>query len=239
MKKHLVSIYILAASALLLLLPACTLTCVTGSGTKVSEDRKVDDFTSLKVSGNFKVVLVQDSSLNLHITTDDNLMKYIKTSVEGGKLIVSNENVCPTGDQQLTIGVRNLNGIRISGAVEMASQGKINTGDMEMQLSGATKVTLDINAARLTTKGSGSTEINLKGQASTHDVDLSGSGNVNALDFIVGDYNISTSGSSDCSINVLRELNVHSSGSSSIKYRGTPTQINNSKSGSSSIEKVN
>ncbi|MEO8884573.1 MAG: head GIN domain-containing protein [Mucilaginibacter sp.] len=239
MKKYLSNIGLLTACALLLVLPACKLTCITGSGNKISEDRKVSDFTAIRISGNFKVKLVQDSSLNLHITTDDNLLKYIKTRVEGDKLIVSNEDVCTNGDQEITIGVHNLNALHASGAVEVTSDGKINTGDMEIELSGSTKVTLDLNAARLTTKGSGSTEVNLKGQASTHNIDLSGSGNVNALDFIVGDYNISTSGSSDCQINVLRELNVRSSGSSSIKYRGTPTQINNSKSGSSSIEKIN
>jgi hypothetical protein len=239
MKKYLLHIYMLAVCVLLLVLPSCNVACISGSGKKISEDRTVNDFTAIRVSGSFKVNLVQDSSLNVHITTDDNLMKYVKTKVEGGKLTISNEDVCTNGDQEVTIGVRNLNKIHVSGAVEMASNGKINTGDMEMEFSGSTKVTLDINASRLTTKGSGSTEVNLKGQASTHNIDLSGSGNVNALDFVVGDYNISTSGSSDCTINVLRELNVRSSGSSSIKYRGTPTQINNSKSGSSSIEKIN
>ncbi len=239
MKKIILTIYMLTAGVLLLLTPACKLTCITGSGKRVNENRKVSDFNIVKVSGSFKVILVQDSSLNVSITTDDNLLKYINTKVEDGKLVISNENVCPSGRQEITIGVRNLNAIHLSGSVEILSNGKINTGDMELSLSGSTKVTLDINAARLTTKGSGSTEVNLKGQASTHNVSLSGSGNINALDFVVGDYNISSSGSSDCAINVLRELNVRSSGSSSIKYRGTPTQINNSKSGSSSIQKIN
>ena len=239
MKKILLNAFILIAGVSLALLSGCQFRCVNGSGRVVTENRQMSDFTKIDVTGSFKIILVQDSSLTLHITTDDNLFKYINTSVDGDKLKISNKNICNSAGQTITIGVRNLKELHATGAVEVASNGKINADEISLRLSGATKVTLDLNAGRVITKGTGSTEVNLKGQASTHDVNLSGSGNLNALDFIVGDYNISSSGSSDCSINVLRELNVHSSGSSAIKYRGTPTQINNSKSGSSSIEKVN
>jgi hypothetical protein len=88
------------------------------------------------------------------------------------------------------------------------------------------------------TKASGSSEIRLKGQAGSHEVDLSGSGKVEAVDFEVGNYRINTSGSSQLRINVLNDLQVNSSGSSDIAYRGNPKRINNDKSGSSSLQRI-
>ncbi len=238
MKLNLLRRFIIIAGISVAFLSSCDSDCVTGSGNIKQETRKVEDFTKIEVSGSYKIILVQDSSLSLNISADDNLLEYIKTSVDGNTLSIKNKNIC-SDDITVTIGVRNLEEIHTSGAVELSSNGKIKTGDINLHFSGSTKTTLDLNAARVSTQGSGSTEINLTGQASTHDIELSGSGNVNAFDFIVGDYNIHTSGSTDCQINVLRALNVHSSGSSSIQYRGNPTEVNNDKSGSSSLEKVN
>jgi hypothetical protein len=237
MKKHLLKAFI-GIIGVCMLLSSCDADCELGSGNIKQENRKVSDFTKIDVSGKYRIVLVQDSSLSLNISADDNLLEHIKTSVTGDVLHITSKNIC-SDDIAITIGVRNLEEVHASGSVDISSTGNIHTSDLNLKFSGSTKITLDLNAARVSTKGSGSTEINLKGQATTHDIDLSGSGNVNALDFVVGDYNISTSGSSDCQINVLRELNVHSSGSSSIQYRGNPTQVSNHKSGSSSIEKIN
>jgi len=98
---------------------------------------------------------------------------------------------------------------------------------------------MDLNAANVSTSGSGVTELNLKGQATSHDIDLSGSGHVYALDFVVGACDIQTSGVGHSEVNVLNKLSVHSSGASEVKYRGNPSSVTNDKSGASSIEKVN
>lgn len=239
MKKSILNLILFIAGISLILLSSCRLTCVRGSGNQISETRKVGDFTRIDVSGEFKVNLKQDSSSSLTIMADDNLLKYIKTSVNGDKLrIYTKKNICGSGELVVNVGVRNLNEVDASGAVSVASNGKITTGDLRFNLSGATKVTMDLNAANVSTEGSGATKINLTGQASSHNIDLSGAGKVNAFDFVVGNYNIETSGATKCQINVLNSLTVHTSGASSIQYRGNPKTINNDKSGASSIKKV-
>jgi hypothetical protein len=213
--------------------------CVHGSGNAITEDRKVDDFTKIDVSGGYKITLKQDSSLSLKITADDNVMKYIRTTVDGDKLRISTKkNICAKKAIEIVIGVRNLDGLKGSGAIEMASNGKLNVKDLAIQLSGASKVNLDLNATSVTTKGTGATEINLKGQAASHTVNLTGSGKVYALDFVVGKYDIETTGASECKINVLTDLNVHTTGASEIEYRGNPTNVNTSKAGASSVKKI-
>lgn len=129
-------------------LSACRFNCVHGSSHIVSEDRKVGDFSKISVSENYKVVLKQDSSMAVKVTADDNLLKYIKTETEGSKLhIFSKRSLCNNGQLVINIGVKNLDEIKASGAVEIESDGTIHTQDLHLNLSGATKITMALNAA--------------------------------------------------------------------------------------------
>ncbi|WP_295797329.1 head GIN domain-containing protein [Mucilaginibacter sp.] len=219
-------------------LASCRLGCVHGSGHQQSESRKVDGFEKITISGGFKVILKQDSTLDIKITADDNLLKYIRTTVSGDRLKISTKrNLCNTGQMTVYVGIKRLNELKASGAVEVESDGKITTQDIEFNLSSATKLTLDLNAANVRTTGSGVTTINLKGQATSHDVEMAGSGKLHAFDFVVSNCSISSSGVGHSEVNVLNKLNVHSSGASDVKYKGNPA-VNNDKSGASSVEKA-
>jgi hypothetical protein len=229
----------IAGVSIAALASGCMLTCVHGSGHQVTESRKVGNFTKLDISGGFKIVLKQDSSLSLNITADDNLLKYVKTNVDDGVLhIYTKKNFCNSGQMVLNIGIRQLEEIKGSGAIEVVADGKITTKDIAFRTSGASKITLDLDAANVTTEGSGASEMFLTGQASSHHVEISGVGKIHAFDFVVGNYYISTSGAGECQINVLHSLEVHSSGASDVKYKGNPSSVTNDKSGASSVNKV-
>jgi len=213
--------------------------CVKGSGTVGAEDRKITNFTKLNIAGDYTIILKQDSSLTLNISGDDNLLKYVRTDMDGDELkIDTKKNLCSKHGFTVKIGVRNINDIRASGAVDMSSDGKLNVKDISMSFSGACKVNMDMAANNVRTEGSGSTEVTLKGQAANHSVEFTGSGKLSALDFVVNKYTIHTTGASHSQINVLNELNVSSTGSSDIEYRGNPATINNNKTGASSIKKI-
>ena len=138
----------------------------------------------------------------------------------------------------INVGVGRLEEIKSSGGVEVTGDGKLTTGDLRLDLSGAAKLTLNLNAAHVTTEGSGAVELNLSGQATSHDIDLTGSGDIKAVDFIVSDCNIQTSGVGHLEVNVLKTLNINSAGASEVKYKGNPS-ITQTKAGVSSVEKIN
>jgi hypothetical protein len=240
MKRYFTLLIVIAAISTALL-SSCRFECKRGSGNPATENRKVTDFKKIKIDGGYKLNLKQDSSLTVTVTADDNLLKYIKTEVSGNELHINtgHKNLCPNGDIVINVGVHNLEAIETSGAVEINGIGKLVTHDIDLKFSGSTKINLELDAANIHTEGSGASEINLKGQASSHTVNFSGDGSLHAFDLVTGNYTISTSGSSDCEINVLHDLNVQSSGASSIKYKGNPAHVNNDKSGSSTITKIN
>jgi hypothetical protein len=240
MKKN----HLLLSAALLLFVAAlssCGGICYHGSGKQATETRKTGAFKQIDVSGNYVVRIKQDSSEQITIMADDNLLKHIITRVEGDKLrIYSKKGLCnKSGQVVLQIGVRHLNELSAAGAIEVAGDGTLNVQDFALSLSGISKVALNLNAANVKTDITGSGEISLTGQATSHAVTISGNGTLNALDFVVNKYTISTSGNGNCKINVLNELNVSSRGSSNIQYRGNPTKISNDKAGASSLTKIN
>jgi hypothetical protein len=216
------------------------LDCIDGSGNQISQDRNVGSFTFVETSGSIKVVLKQGPENAVKITADDNIIKDIETKVKGNRLIIDLDgNFCNVGPITVYVTSKDYEGVEASGAVEILSDGKLNVKDFELGLSGASKVNLDLNAADVKTSSSGDSEISLKGQAGSHELKLSGSSSVEALDFVVGRYRIESSGSSESRINVLNELNISSSGSSDVEYRGNPSSIKNDESGASSLKKIN
>jgi hypothetical protein len=239
MKNILKASFLIAAVAFTCVFQSCINNCIKGSGVENTETRKFGDFSSIEIQGAYKVVLKQDSSMGIKITGDDNLIKYIKTGVNGGKLhIYSKKNFCSKGAITLNIGVGKLESLSADGAVELTGDGKLNVENLKVSLSGANRVTLDLNAANFSAEGSGANELFLTGQAAASKIIYTGSGKLHAFDFVVGDYSVSTTGASNCEINVLKTLKVSTMGAADIKYKGSPANIQNEKSGASKLTKV-
>ena len=212
--------------------------CIEGSGNQISDSRKVEPFTYVETSGSIKLVLKQGQQ-DLRIVADDNIIKEIRTKVSGNTLKIDVDgNFCNTGQITVYLSSQSYEGVDVSGAVEIVSDGLLQLKDFELQLSGSSKVNLNLNAANVRTQSSGASEIFLKGQASSHEVELSGSSSIDALDFVVGKYRIESSGASNSKINVLSDLRVKSSGASDVEYRGNPSNVSNDDSGASSVRKI-
>ena len=238
-KTNLIPIAFIALLAIAVL-PSCRFRCTKGSGHHVSENTKVSNFTRISVSGGFKVTLKQDSSLNVSVNADDNLVKYIHVESDGNELkIYTKKNMCPSGEMTVTIGLRNLERLKGSGAISFVSDGKINAKDLDIKLNGASNVDMDLTAGNVSTQTAGASQINLKGQATSHRIEMTGNGNVRAFDFVVGKYEIRTTGASDCEINVLNDLQVNATGASDVKYKGNPANVNTSKLGAATVTHVN
>ncbi|MVN89886.1 head GIN domain-containing protein [Mucilaginibacter aquatilis] len=239
--KNRIALFLVAVAAVgAFALSSCHIGCIKGSGTPATETRQLGNFSKIDISGGFKVTLKQDTGKQLTVTTDDNLMKYIRTEVSGDKLrIYTRKNICNDAPIVVNLNVKSLSEVVGAGAIELLSDGRINTQNLKLQFSGANKINLDLSAADLLTQAKGVTEINLKGQAASHNVEIAGTAQIKAFDFVAGKYVINAAGDAECEINVLKSLEVNSQGASNIKYRGNPTDVKTDKAGAASVKKVN
>jgi len=228
-------------SAAVLLLSSCSgFDCINGSGNQVTENREIGTFTQVETSGSLKIVLSQDSTSSVRILADDNIQKEIQTRLSGNTLKIDIEgNICDAGPVTIYLGSKDYQKIESSGSVEVLSEGKLNLNELDLELHGSSKVMLDLNVKSLRTSSSGSSEIVLKGQAGTHDLDMTGSSSVEALEFVVGVYQINSTGASKSRINVLNSLEVNSRGASDVEYKGKPSKIKKDNSGASVVRSIN
>jgi hypothetical protein len=75
MKKLNFKIVILVAAVSVVLFSSCRrFKCLKGKGDIRTENRKMQGFTKIDISGGYKVILKQDSSESIVISIDDNLM---------------------------------------------------------------------------------------------------------------------------------------------------------------------
>jgi hypothetical protein len=228
-------------SAAVLLLSSCNgFDCINGSGNQVTESRDIGTFTQVETSGSLKIVLSQDSTSSVRILADDNIQEEIQTRLSGNTLKIDFDgNFCDAGPVTIYLGSKDYQKIESSGSVEVLSEGELNLNELDLELHGSSKVMLDLNVKSLRTSSSGSSEIVLKGQAGTHDLDMTGSSSVEALEFVVGEYQINSTGASKSRINVLNSLEVNSRGASEVEYKGKPSKIEKDNSGASVVRSIN
>jgi len=213
--------------------------CISTQGEVTSEQRTVDDFTKIELEGAFKVNISQDSFSMMKITAHENVIQQVKSRVSGKTLKIElDKRLCDSGIVEIALSSKQWESIEASGASEITGTNLINADNLDIDLSGASKINLNLIVSRLKTETSGSSEIVLTGQCRQHIMNLSGSNKTEAFGFVVSDYRIETSGSSKLNINVLNNLEVKSSGMSDVQYKGTPKNISHNKSGSSNLIKA-
>ncbi len=96
----------------------------------------------------------------------------------------------------------------------------------------------NISADQTKVELSGSGNITMAGTAKSLQATLTGSGNITCSDLPVQSATARLSGSGNITVNASQSLDASITGSGNIKYRGNPAKVNQSVSGSGSINSI-
>ena len=202
------------------------ITGVKGDGHVVKEDRSVSSFTSLEVSGAFNVYLYQGNAEKLTVEADQNLMQHIKTEVKADRLkIYTDEDIKKATKLNIYLTFEELEMMSISGAVSVEGEDLMHFDELYLDGSGASEITLNLEAAELKTDFSGASEIELSGEAKSVRFDISGASEIDAADFRITNCKLDVSGAADASVNVSGNLEVDVSGAATVRYKGNPKVV--------------
>lgn len=209
-----------------------------GNGKIIKETRTFENFNSIDISGAFQIHLKQDSITSIEIETDENLMKHIYSEINERTLIIENKvSIKGSKPIHIYISTPNYEEIDLSGAIDLSNSDTLKLETLKIDISGSSKIDLNVELKELLLECSGSGEINLAGKAANVKADLSGSSEINAFNFIADKFEFSSSGSSKANLNVVTNLIIESSGSTKLNYKGNPN-VDQKTSGSSKIIKV-
>ena len=115
------SLYIaVLLGAVIMLISACDINVIRGTGDLITETREVSNFDSIELAGSGDVVVVQNGNETLSVETDDNVMRFVVTEVRNGTLhlgLESESSISGISPSQLvfTVGIADLEGLAVSG----------------------------------------------------------------------------------------------------------------------------
>jgi hypothetical protein len=231
-----ISLFIMFLSA-----PACLDEIrLDGNGILKTENRILSGFSEVICSSNFRVNITRGNEFNVSVEAESNLLPYIKTEVNRGKLDIGVrgihilENTLP---MDVNIVMPALNAITVSGS------GEVNTGmfiadhfDIVVSGSGNVNTLLEAGTIEVTVSGSGNVE--MEGIADEAEMLVSGSGEIYAFEFPLLKCRATLSGSGRIYVDAHDFLDAIISGSGSVYYRGNP-RIDSRISGTGRIIKSN
>lgn len=225
----------------LLFLNACdTLQYKRGNGEMVVKTHYPDDFDEIAINGNYKVFLEKGNEPKVVINVDENLLEYIEVeSYQGILYISSTKKIRSKEEIKIFITYRNVKRISNSGVSAIFTESPLVSEKLNLTLSGAGLIEMELDVSTLEIKLSGAGYIKLKGSANNQVVSMSGAGGLDAYELESTDCDISISGVGGAKVYVSGTLIASVSGVGSIMYRGNPVHVNRKVSGIGKIQSIN
>ncbi len=211
---------------------------VRGNGTMITQTRNVGDYDKIAVGGSFNVKLVAGKEGKLTITIDENLLDYLITEVDKGKLKIKwkkGVNISTRKNILVTVPFEDIEAVILSGSGDVYTTDKIKAKDFKAVLSGSGNLKLSVTAQQIASTISGSGDIDLEGNTGDLSCIISGSGNINAYELQSNNADAKISGSGNIKVFVDDYLKARIAGSGNIRYKGNPKRQDTKVSGSGSV----
>jgi hypothetical protein len=212
---------------------------LVGSGNLETEAYAFADFTEVEIGSAFEFEIKQSGSYSINVTADDNVMDYVQVSKDGQTLKIRLGRVSLLGPVTLraSVTIPQLRGLTVSGASRGAVSDFSSTEDLNIAVSGASRVTGDITAGDIGFDVSGASTIQLEGSANDIAANVSGASHFNLDAFTVNNADVNFSGASSGTVNLDGRLDANLSGASRLLYIGEPTMGDINTSGASTLSR--
>lgn len=196
---------------------------------EATEKREVSLFNRIDFRGVGRLILSQGEKQFVTVTATDVVLPHVRTDVRDGVLIVSLRwwpgmllRIAEMKTLEVQLIVEELAGLKISGAGVVQSREKIQVKEMDIQLSGAGEISLELHGRRIDTRLTGAGSIVLWGEAEEQEIHLTGAGSIQAENLVTRSARIHSSGAGECRVHATETLDAKLSGAGSIRYRGNP-----------------
>ena len=217
---------------------------IKGNGQIKKETREVGDYTSLASQGSMDVQIEYGNANSIVIEADENLLPYIETIVENGKLSIrskKNVNLKSSSKMTVVVSMTKINSLQLSGSGNIKGSGAFtNDGKTDIGVSGSGNLALDFDSFKdLDLSVSGSGNIDLKSNATNSiNAKVSGSGNIDCSSISSKDVEAKLSGSGNIKVYASNSIDAKISGSGNVYYKGDAQNITSKVVGSGKVLKM-
>ena len=205
-----------ALSLLVIFSTSCDWKGIRGNGNIKTESRPVTAFTRIDAGGFYKLEW-RPGAPSFSLTTDENLLSHIETSVSGDVLkIEMHDSIAPTHGIKIAITSPSLAGASLSGAVEFNAA----------PISGAT----------FALETSGAAQVSLAGKVNRLLASLTGASKLKAADLPADDVELSVTGAGKADVTASNLLRASITGAGKVSYGGQPKSVEKKITGAGKIE---
>jgi len=216
------------------------------TGNVVTKEMDFTDFTNVEVGYAFKVEITHSDSYRVTITASKKLFDHIDVAKSGNTLKISLKplhfrfQLRPTLEAR--IAMPTLNKLRLAGATKGTVRGFSSQEDFDLNLSGASRLDIDMEAgeAKFEISGasrlsgnmkagdaefilSGASRAELSGSANNAVLSAWGASKLDLSHFALNDTSANLKGASKAALQVNGKLDLDLSGASKLNYTGNPT----------------
>ncbi len=218
---------------------SCDLNIKQGKGNIKSKEIEVSDFNIINIGGNYDVALIPSDESKVIINTDENLMQYINVELYDQTLSINNVHHLK-GSHGISINIfyKKLNKIYSSGTSEIKHEGPLKAEDLEINLSGAGAIDMELETSKIDVTLSGAGVITLSGETNIQEVHISGAGGLMASELKSLECNIGLSGLGGAEVFVTEKLTASITGVGGIVYAGNPKLIEKQITGYGKIKRA-
>jgi hypothetical protein len=215
---------------------------INGSGKVDTRTFDLAGFDRVQVNNAFQVEIAKASTFSVKVEADDNLFQHMDITASGGTLSVRLKPgvAFVRATQKVSVSMPDLKAISVGGAsrcsvsgfaspdaFEVSASGASNleitdvkAGATDIVVSGASRVTGDIQMAAGSLAVSGASTLELEGQGADIRLNVSGASNGRLEDFKAASIGANISGASNAAVTLSGKLDAEVSGASRLTYAG-------------------
>ncbi len=202
----------------------------------------VSEFNSVTLKSIGNIYLEQGDEYSVKVTSNQDIRGKIKAKVINGELSLSFRDPLPMWllsfpKFDIYVTFKDLKQCRVKGIGKISCNELMKVKEMHVINSGVGSIFLKIDTDKLITTLKGVGEIELSGKAVMHDVEISGTGKVNAYQLEAEEVSIRSKGVGECIVFATKKLDVYSSGIGKVRFKGEPV-IQSKQTGLGGIEKI-
>ena len=198
-------------------------------GPFVDEVRNCEHFHGVEISGNIELTLNQDSVQQVTISSPEDFLSKVNTSVENGILHIYSNQILMNRTIKVHISANSIRSIEAKGACKIETENPLNVSDLEVTLLGASEAKMDVKVKglfKLDVKGASKSE--LEGNCNTFTLDGAGASEIKSENLIAKNAIVHVSGASHVELFASQSLDAEAVGASEINCHGNPKHVKKS-----------
>lgn len=217
----------LSAASCIILFFSCNITIsgrrIDGNGKIASDVRNVSSATKIKLTGDMDVI-INTGNTGVKVETDENIIRYIKTEMDGEWLVIKTENnlnINTKNPVRVYITTPRITDVEVTGSGNVTTESKFDADNkIGFSITGSGNITFNVNAPRVNANITGSGTLHVAGETRDVSINLAGSGNYEGAELKAENAKVTIAGSGDANLFADQNLQVKIMGSGSVKYRG-------------------